>query len=98
MLDDANIIAIVDKVVRSNLDPGSVTEVLTEPAIDSAGRDALRITIVIEPGAAARFRGDAVLDTLVQIQDRLQEAGEDRFPIVGYATKDELENGADNQL
>jgi hypothetical protein len=34
---------------------------------------------------------------LVQIQDRLREAGEDRFAIVEYATQDELEAGGDPQ-
>lgn len=97
MLDPAKIVEIVGEVARSNLKSTSVTEVLVEPAIDSEGHEALRITIVVEPTAAARLKGDAVLNTLVQIQDRLQEAGEDRFPIVEYATKDELENGGDSQ-
>ena len=56
----------------------------------------MRITIVIRPGAAAKIKGDAALDTLVQIQDRLRAAGEERFPIVEYATKEELEEGGDS--
>jgi len=69
---------------------------MSQPTVDSEGRDALRITIVIESGAAARIKGDAALDTLVQIQDRLREAGEERFPIVEYATKEELEESGDS--
>ena len=88
---------IAGKVARSNLRSTSVADVLAEPAIDSEGHEALRITIVVESSATARIKGDAVLNTLVQIQDRLQQAGEDRFPIVEYATKDELENGGDSQ-
>jgi hypothetical protein len=95
MLDPEKIVEIVEKVARSYLDPQNITKVLTEPAIDSAGHDALRITIVIEPGATTRICGDAVLDTLVQIQNRLQEAGESRFPIIEYSTRDELENSGD---
>jgi len=53
----------------------------------------LRITIVIPQGAAARLKGDAVLDTLVDIQNRLRNAGEERFPIVEYATEEELASG-----
>ena len=47
-------------------------------------------TIVIKPGSASRIKGDATLDTLVGIQDRLRAEGEERFPIVEYATKKEL--------
>jgi hypothetical protein len=64
---------------------------------DSQGHDALRVTIVIRPGAADKLKGDSVLDTLVEIQDRLREAGEERFAIVEYATQDELETGGDSQ-
>lgn len=99
MLDRSEIIRIVDEVARANLRPvTSVTEVLTEPATDSLGHEALRIIIVIKPGAAARFDGDDVLNTLVQIQDRLHAAGEERFPIVEYATKRELQNSGDPQF
>jgi hypothetical protein len=34
--------------------------------------------------------GEAVLNTLVQIVDRLQQAGDERFPIIEYATEEEL--------
>ena len=96
MLDPVKISKIVEKVATSNLTPEIVEGVLAEPAIDSEGQEALRITIVIKPGAAVRLNGDAVLDTLVQIQDRLREAGELRFGIVEYATKAELEASDDS--
>jgi hypothetical protein len=50
----------------------------------------LRITIVIKPGAETKIKGDAALDTVVQIQDRLRKAGEERFPLVEFATTEEL--------
>jgi hypothetical protein len=56
----------------------------------------LRITIVIKPGSAAKLGGDAVLDTLVQIQEELREAGEERFPIVKYVTEEELQDSGDS--
>jgi len=64
--------------------------------LDSEGHEALRITIVIKPGSESRIKGDATLDTLVGIQDRLRSEGEERFAIVEYATKRELSAGGDS--
>jgi hypothetical protein len=67
----------------------------SEGIINSLGDPALRITIVLAPGAAASISGEAVLKTLAQISDTLQEQGEERFPILHYATSDELEELAE---
>ena len=91
MLENNKVSEIAREVATANLTPKSVQNILTEPATDSEGHEALRITIVIKPGMALKLKGDAVLDTLVDIQRKLLEAGEERFPIVGYATEDELE-------
>jgi hypothetical protein len=90
MLDEKKIREIAQEVATANLSSANLSSVSTSAAIDSDGRDALRITIVIKPGSASKIRGDATLDTLVGIQDRLRAAGEERFPIVEYATKKEL--------
>ncbi len=86
-------------VAGARLKPIRVAHVLTDPVSNSGGRDALRITIVIEPDAAKqlaeRAAAGAVLDILVEIQDRLLEAGEKRLSIVEYATAEELESGDD---
>jgi hypothetical protein len=96
MLAKNRIIEIANNVATANLTSSSVSNIVSDSAIDSEGREALRITIVIKPGAATRIRGDAALDILVQIQDRLREAGEERFPIVEYATQEELEESGDS--
>jgi len=90
MLDEKRIREIAQEVATANLTSANVTSVSSSAAIDSDGNDALRITIVIKPGSASKIRGDATLDTLVGIQDRLRAEGEERFPIVEYATKKEL--------
>jgi hypothetical protein len=90
MLDEKRIREIVQEVATANLTSANVSSVSSSAAIDSEGHDALRITIVIKPGSASRIKGDATLDTLVGIQDRLRAEGEERFPIVEYATKKEL--------
>jgi hypothetical protein len=95
VLEPARINEIVDQVATAHLTRENVDRVMSEPAIDSRGEEAVRITIVIKPGAVDRLKGDPVLDTLLQIQQRLRAAGEERFPIVGYATSDELDHSGD---
>lgn len=97
MLDVGTIANIARKAATKHLEKGSVERVESEPATDSDGNDALRITLVLKPHTADTLDGDSVLDTLVAIQRELREAGEDRFPIVEYATQEELEADADPQ-
>jgi len=89
MLQLSEISRVVDRVARSNL-RGEVVRVLSEPTIDSTGEDAIRVMIVLTPGAADRISGEAALNTLVGIQRGLEEAGENRLAIVEYATEEEL--------
>jgi|ERR1700681_1064379 hypothetical protein len=96
MLDEKRIQQIAEEVASANLASTNVTSVSSSPAIDSEGHDALRITIVIKSGAESKIKGDAVLDTLVDIQSRLRREGEERLAIVEYATKEELEAGGDS--
>jgi outer membrane protein assembly factor BamA len=93
MLDRRKIDQIAREVATANLTSANVSSVASSTTTDSEGHDALRITIVIKPGAEAKIKGDAALDTLVQIKDRLRKAGEERLPIVEYATRKELAEG-----
>jgi hypothetical protein len=86
---------IATTVATANLGSSSVSVVNIAPTTDSAGDAALRVTIVFTPGSTDAISGDAALNTLVQLQHALQNEGEDRFPIVEYATEDELKAGAD---
>lgn len=95
MLDEKRIREIAQEVAVANLASSNVSSVLSSTAIDSEGHDALRITIVIKSGAELKIKGDATLDTLVGIKDRLRREGEERLAIVEYATKEQLELGGD---
>jgi 2-methylisocitrate lyase-like PEP mutase family enzyme len=95
MLDEKRITEIAQEVAKANLASTTVTSVSSSPTVDLDGHDALRITIVIEPGAAAKISGDAALDTMAGIKDRLRREGEDRPAIVYYATQEELEPSDD---
>ena len=90
MLKTDQINAIAQEVSRSHLGKKTVVRVLSQPTIDSQGKEALQITIVIEPKSVAKLSGEQVVDTLFDLQKRLPKEGEDRFPIIEYATPDEL--------
>ncbi len=90
MLDLEKVTQISTEIAKANLGSQNVVRVESEPTTDSDGKEALNLLIVVAPGFAEAISGDAVLDTLVQIIDRLQEAGDDRFPIIEYATEEEL--------
>jgi hypothetical protein len=96
MLHQKRILEIAQEVASAKLTSANVSSVSSRAAIDSEGHEALRITIVIKPGSESRIKGDATLDTLVGIQDRLRSEGEERFAIIEYATKRELSEGGDS--
>jgi len=96
MLHEKRIQEIAQEVASAKLTSANVSSVSSSTAIDSEGREALRITIVIKPGSRSRIKGDATLDTLVGIQDRLRSEGEERFAIIEYATKRELSESGDS--
>ncbi len=97
MLDNARIAEITREVGREKLSRRWVEDVMVEPAIDSLGNDAVRLTIVITPVAVKRLKGDDVLGLLVELRKRLDAAGEERIPLLGYATRDELAASVDSE-
>jgi len=94
MLDKTKIDQIAQNIAKANLTTGSVKSVVSSPTVDSEGKDALLIRIVLTPGSSSGIKGDAALDTLTQIQSSLQKQGEERFPIIEY---EELGEGGDSQ-
>ena len=95
MLDEKRIQKIAQEIASANLTSANVSSVSSSSTIDSEGHDALLITIVIKSGSESKIGGDAALDTLVGIKDRLRRKGEERLAIVEYATKEELDAGGD---
>lgn len=96
MLDQAKIREIARDIAAAKLPPAVVRDVQVEPGIGWRGDEILRITMVIAPDGVSRISGDASLDTLVAMQSRLREAGEERFPLVEYATEEELQESGDS--
>lgn len=96
MIEAPDVARIAEEVAREKLGADNVVRTVAEPMADWTGADAWRVLIVIAPDAISRVSGDALVDNLSLLQDRLQEAGDDRFGFVEYATEEELANEGDD--
>lgn len=96
MLDTRRIARIAD-LVRTQFGESSLERIIVEPAIDSQGKDALRIILVMKPRAVRKLTGDRVIAVLVGVQRKFETEGDERFPIVEYATEQELMAGNDEE-
>ncbi len=98
MLELAEVNDVVRKAASAILKRGAGPQrVFSEPIADSEGQEALHITIVLKPGGADRISGDMALDTLVEVERALRGANDDRFPIIDYATEEELASSGETE-
>ncbi len=81
---------LIQQAMVTQLGRENVVRVQLRPTIDSQERDALRVTVILTPGATHRLKGARVLDAAVAAQERLRELGDERFPFIDYATEAEL--------
>jgi hypothetical protein len=88
-LSDDQIIEIAKEAAAANLASGIWSGAIRNPVsiIDSLGRDGLSITIVLTPGSSSKVTGDMAVNTVFDLNQRLQRAGEDRFSIVRYSSE-----------
>jgi hypothetical protein len=87
MLDSARVAELTEQAARKWID---LERVIVEPTVDSQGEEALRVTLVLDPEVVGRVTGAAALDVIVEIRQALQSVGDNRFPIIDYATEQEL--------
>lgn len=81
---------LIQQALVAELGAENVVRVEYEPTTDSQGQDALKIIVVIAPGATKKLATGASLSALVRLQERLSQMREDRTPIIEYATEAEL--------
>lgn len=98
MLELNQVNQLVREVAEKHLAALGVQNVESERATDSAGNDALRITITIQSADRIAESGGQALDTLSEVLMRLEKEGDSRFPIMDYVTAEELTNVDDSQL
>ena len=94
MQTQIDIDAIVTRVASATLKGHRIARVSSEPTVDMDGVDAIRVTIVLSEGDDT-ITGDAALDTIVDVHQALQRAGDQRFPFIDFTNKDELASDVD---
>jgi hypothetical protein len=82
--DMRRIDAIASEVATANLGSQSIQSVQSSQTLDSRGRDALQIVITLTPGSSLNVTGKSASTTIFELNKKLQEAGEERFPIVRW--------------
>ena len=96
MAEAEEIERIAREVVDANTAPDTVVSVSSMPSLDWTGDPILKVSIEIRTDKQSLLSGRAPLNILTQLSDRLVDAGEDRFPIIDYATTEEREAAGDN--
>ena len=87
MVRDAEIEAIVRKVVEPLLKGVRIVKVFAERALDSDGDEIIRITVVYE--ARAPLNATAVAGMVRRLRPRLEEAAVEGFPLMSFVAKKE---------
>ena len=80
--------------VARKMGEDNVVRVESAPASDSTGNDNARVTIVLSENAIGRVSNDSVLNAVVSLRERLRALGQDRSPLIQYATESELKQNA----
>ena len=93
-LDDDKVIEIARVVANETLLSRNVVDVLAAPALDSTGAGAIEITFVMTPESLMEIPGPRSARAVTEMMRELADAGEKRFPIVRFATRDDLEDAA----
>ena len=86
---------LIEQPLVAALGKENVVRAQFSPGIDSQGRGAITITVIITPNAIQRLASGATVEALVRLRKRLQEMRVDRTPIVQYATEAELAERAE---
>jgi len=81
---------LLEQAVASELGPKNVVGLRFEPDADAEGQAILKIVIVLSSTAVVKLKGIRIVGALTRLRERLMEMGEDRAPIVQYATKEEV--------
>jgi hypothetical protein len=86
----------IKNAVSQHFPRDSVLRVRSENAVDSAGDDALDIFITLADGAERQISGKQVMEANAAIRSVMTGIGDERTPIIHYAT--ETEEAAPEEL
>ncbi len=97
MLDFSEINRVVKETASAALANVDVARIISEPTVDSEGREALHVTVVLNESGVDQISGDSVIKVLLEVGRNLRKAGEERPQIIDFATEEELNSGADTE-
>ena len=92
MLDDPRLQKLFSQVIGGKVSARHLVEFRTEPSVDAAGQDALRVTLVLTELGARELTGDQVSSLLIELHDSLVREGDERFPVLHFATVADLQD------
>jgi hypothetical protein len=95
MLEAPQIQKLMRQVAAGILPTKSLLEVRSETAEDSEGHEALKITLVLADDAIDGLTPDQLVGLFREVRDCLQQKGDERFPLLSYATRADVESNAD---
>lgn len=87
---------LVGQVVVASLPDHRIANTAMKADIDADGLEGLRVTVVLM-GDDMSLSGDEALNTIVDLRQALQKAGDDRFPFVDFTNESELAADVDPQ-
>jgi hypothetical protein len=90
MLNPSDITDMVWDVARAQAIDTRFERIAAAPTADSEGKDALSILMVLTPTGASTMTGDNLIEFLSGIWDGLEDRGDERMPILQYATEEGL--------
>lgn len=85
-IDKGEIDDIAKRVATEHLGV-KVSGAVSSSTVDSMGRDALEVKIVLTPGSTQSVTGVIATTTVFALNQALLKAGEERFPIVRWVTE-----------
>jgi hypothetical protein len=90
-----DILKQAEKAAERNLEKDVVNRIEITPFTNSDGNDSLRVLIVFEDASVDSVTGDQLLDLLLQLKQDFAEEGENRLPILEFATVSDLAEDGD---
>jgi hypothetical protein len=92
MLNDPEIQKLMKRMAAGVIPGNQLLEVRSEPTVDSGGKDAVRITLVVSDDAVSMLSGDQLANLLVDVHDCFLNEGDERFPLIYFATPSDLDS------
>jgi hypothetical protein len=89
---------VVDKAAAAAFKRRRLSRVYSEPTVDSVGADALRVMIVFRDDTYPEIKGEDAAKAVARIFEDLSKLGDDRIPIIEFATEEDLRSDGDPEF